>query len=149
MSRLTRFDAWLGLRVFHPPIIRFCQLTGYTQHKLHRDLWFAVALWVAWRANVDDRSWWVIGMLLFLCVIMGLRAAITPASFPGQTWSWFRLLILFWMLFSLPLTIALGEWDKWVDDLAILVAEYAATITTIPPRKRRESKALRRKEQHA
>jgi hypothetical protein len=133
-----RFDAWAGLRLFHPPIIRFCQWTGYTQWRLHRDMWFAAALWMAWD------SWWWVAILLALCLAMGARAALVPAGEPEVRRAfWIRVLLWGVLALSLPVVIVEARPLDLLDTLWLLTAEYAATITDIPPREKRRARRLR------
>jgi hypothetical protein len=139
-----RFDAWAGLRLFHPPIIRFCQWTGYTQWRLHRDMWFAAALWITWDSWRDGDPWWWVAILLALCIVMGARAAFVPAGEPETGRAlWMRMLLWGILALSLPIVVAEGRPFELLDNLWLLTAEYAATITDIPPREKRRARRLR------
>lgn len=144
MTLIARTDEWLGLKLFHPPIIRFCQWTGYTQHRLHRDMWFAAGLYYAWRAAQDGDPWPWTALLLFLCMVLGLRAALRPASWPETGTRWFRVALWLILALELPAVVLTGEWLRPADNLWLLVAEYAATIATIPPREKKARTKARR-----
>jgi len=144
------FDAWAGLRLFHPPIIRFCQWTGYTQWRLRRDMWFAAARYFAWAASRDGDPWWWIAVLLAMCVAMGARAALVPASGPEVRRAfWMRVLLWGVLALSLPVAIVETRPLDLLDNLWLLTAEYAATISDIPPREKRQAKRRRLRERTA
>jgi hypothetical protein len=138
VTLLRRLDAWAGLRLFHPPIIRFCQATGYTQHRLHRDMWFAYALWGTWRSAQDGDPWWMIAWLLLVCLGLGLSAAILPANFRSEGTLWIRVMAWALLLLGIPPLVMFGKWATPASMLWLLTAEYAATISDIPPREKRE-----------
>ncbi|RIV79537.1 hypothetical protein [Pelagerythrobacter aerophilus] len=144
MTLIARTDEWLGLKLFHPPIIRFCQWTGYTQHRLHRDMWFAAGLYITWRSVQDGDHWLWTVMLLAGCLILGLRAALLPATWPESGTRWFRVAMWCVLALELPAAVLAGKWLNLADTVWLLTAEYAATITTIPPREKKARTSARR-----
>jgi hypothetical protein len=141
---LSRFDAWVGLRLFHPPIIRFCQATGYTQYRLSRDMWFVAGLFVSWRAVHDGLPWWWCALLLFGAAAMGVCAAFKSPDRPESGRSWLRAFIWAGTIMSAPAVLDARPWEL-ADNLWLLTAEYAVTIASIPPRKPRVTSKRRQR----
>ena len=138
---MERFDAWLGKTFFVPLIIRLCQLTSQTQFAVSRLFWFIAALDGLYRADTIVASVMFGAVSLFMMVTASLRA-----DSPTRSFMWFRLLAVAFLGFDLLGGFATGEWagvEFWV---LVLIAEYASTIRTIPPRetkKREQAKASR------
>ncbi|MGH6782681.1 MAG: hypothetical protein ACREB5_11335 [Sphingomonadaceae bacterium] len=124
----TRIDLWVGKTLFVPPIIKFCQLTRQTQHAVSRLFWFAAMLsGLYWATNAVDYLIFGLGSLAMM-LTASLRA-----DYPTRSTLWFRI----FALVSLVLRVALALAGEGVDGIEfwflVLVAEYAATIRTIPP----------------
>ena len=131
---LTNFDLWIGKTLFVPPIIRFCQLTGQSQFAISRLFWFVAALDGFYHADALVSSVIFGGMSVVMMLTASLRA-----DMPTRSSMWFRMLAL--ALFALDLLqgARAGEWlgtEFWVF---VLIAEYAATIRTIPPRETKKA----------
>lgn len=140
MTLLTRFDTWAGLKLFHPPIIRFCQATGYTQGRVNREMWFALGLYLMWSAYHADRPWWLILLFGLFAVALGLRAALLPDVSTESSGNWFRKLLWFFLLTDVIFAVLMPTTARSLDVIETvwtLFAEYAATISSIPPRKPR------------
>jgi hypothetical protein len=138
---IRRLDAWIGTRLFHPPIIWLCQRAGMTQFALHRYIWWAVALLVVYRN--DWKSWAWSAFVIFFALTRTISAAVAPDR-AREGALWFRVLIWALIVLSVPDIIAGASPNERVNVailFAELVAEYAITIRTIPPRKRRERAA--------
>ncbi|WP_327752841.1 hypothetical protein VVT58_00375 [Sphingobium sp. SJ10-10] len=136
---LTRLDAWLGMTLFHPPIILLCQLTRQTQYAMYRALWFFACCHATYYAK--DAGWGVAVLMWLFTVISFLSAAIEPDR-PTSSWGGFRLLI--WTMLLIATVSLLRGTDASavaVRNLIILFAEYAATIRTIPPGRKRERRS--------
>lgn len=139
MTILSRLDVWLGKTLFHPPIILACQLTRQTQYAMNRALWFFAACHAAY--YVQDEGWgWVAFTWLFVIVTF-LSAAIVP-DLEARSWGGFRFIMWIMLIIDVLACVGLGEvTPPTVRALIILFAEYAATIKTIPPRRKREQRA--------
>lgn len=139
---LRRADAWVGLNVFHPPIIWLCQRLGYTQWRLSRDMWFLFGMYLVWTLHHHGHQGaaWI---AMVLAALSFFRAVLLPPS--AATPSLFGIRVLWWAV--LPLDVwdlaTKGEPIHVLATLWILVAEYAATITTLPPRKKKRPKGQR------
>jgi len=129
MSTLVEVDAWAGKTLFVPIIIRVCQLTGQSQYAISRLLWLMAGLYLLYFAEGAANTI-IFGLLcFFLMLSAGLRA-----DMPTHGFVWVRAM---WWAFFLydALLMAIGEADRHVAaDIIILFAEYATTITTVPPR---------------
>ncbi|KKW92280.1 hypothetical protein [Sphingobium chungbukense] len=136
MMILTRLDAWLGMNLFHPPIILLCQLTRQTQYAMYRALWFFACCHATYYAKDDGWGW--AAFLWLWTIITFISAAFTP-DVPTQSFGLFRFFV--WSMLVIDLIgIASGGalHSLAIRNLIILFAEYAATIKAIPPRRKRE-----------
>jgi hypothetical protein len=125
----AKIDHWIGKTLFVPPIIKLCQLTRQTQFAVARLFWFIAALDGLYRAET------VFGMMLWggLSLFMMFTAA-RRADSPTVSFMFFRLLAVSLLGLDLVRSFATGEWGGTEFWVFVLVAEYAATIRTIPPR---------------
>jgi hypothetical protein len=126
---LASVDQWVGKTLFIPLIIKFCQLTRQSQFACSRLFWFISALDGFYRAETMFSSILWGGM----SVVMMLTAS-RRADTPTQSFMLFRLLGLGFLAFDVlagVLNGKLGGSEFW---LLVLIAEYASTIRTIPPR---------------
>jgi len=137
MSFLQRIDAWLGKTLFHPLIILLCQVTRQTQYAVSRGLWFLALCQAAY--VVDG---WAERILVGLLLTMALISATMFADRPNRSFGWFRFLIWSMLIRVLAriLTGGAAEYDL-IYFVTILFAEYAATISTIPPGRKRQHRA--------
>jgi hypothetical protein len=126
---LASVDQWVGKTLFIPLIIKFCQLTRQSQFACSRLFWFISALDGFYRAETMFSSILWGGM----SVVMMLTAS-RRADTPNQSFMLFRLLGIVFLVFDVitgVLNGKLGGSEFW---LLVLIAEYASTIRTIPPR---------------
>jgi hypothetical protein len=126
---LAGIDHWIGKTLFVPPIIKICQLTRQTQFAVSRLFWFIAALDGFYRADTLFSSLLWGGMSIVMMISAARRADAPTASF-----MFFRLLAVAMLLIDLVKGAATGSWAGFEFWLFVLVAEYAATIRTIPPR---------------
>ena len=129
---ITRFDTWIGLKLFHPIIIFICQITKQTQYAFSRSLWFMY--WVIYLYYNDSVIWQTIA---FVCALGGLIGLGMFPDKPVKSYGWVRL--AFWIIFIVNLipTSFISLYTIGITIL-LLFAEYALTIKTIPPRKKKE-----------
>ena len=125
-----RIDKWIGATLFVPLIIKLCHLTRQSQFAVARLFWFIAALDGFYRANS------IAGSILWggVSVIMMITAA-RRADDPTSSFMFFRLLAAGGFVIDVVQGVAIGAWagvEFWV---LVLVAEYAATIRTLPPRR--------------
>lgn len=133
----TEIDQWIGKTLFVPPIIKLCQLTRQSQYAVSRMFWFIAALDAFYRAE----TWfWSIVWGLFSVVMM--VTAVQRADTPTQSSMFFRLLGCAVLLLEVVRGFATGAWAGIEFWLIVLVAEYAATIRTIPPTRTEERKRI-------
>lgn len=125
---LTAFDLWLGKTLFQPPIIKLCQVSGQSQFAISRLFWFIVALDQLRLADTLGQQ--IIAGLF--SVVMMLTASLR-ADMPAYSWRWFRMLALALLVLDVFHSTRSGEWAGVEIWLLVLFAEYAATISTIPP----------------
>ena len=139
MSMLSRLDAWLGKTLFHPPIILACQLTRQTQYAMHKALWFLAACHATYFMPYD--SWFWVAVVWFYTIMLFIGAT-AFADMPSRSWGGFRFILWVFVLLGAVTTILTGEVrEAQFREIMILFAEYAATIRSIPPRKKRERRA--------
>lgn len=140
---MRRLDAWVGKTLFHPPIILLCQMTGMTQFAVYRYIWWVVAL--SWLARDSDASWWWQAFIIAFTLIRTLSAGLSPDR-PRDGSLFLRVLFLATLPLNLLGTVLTGNLFPSAQTIALLFAEYALTIRTIPPcptgeQKRRQADA--------
>ena len=125
---LNNLDVWLGKTLFVPPILKLCQLTRQSQFAVSRLFWFIAALDGFYRAET------LLSSIIFgvLSIIMMLTASLRADS-PTRSSFWMRMIALFLLILDLIAGFVLGRWAGAEFWLFVLIAEYAATIRTIPP----------------
>jgi hypothetical protein len=139
---VTEIDVWVGRTLFVPPIIKFCQLTRQSQYAVSRLFWFITAL-DQLRIATSLTSQIIAGLFsLFMMVTASLRA-----DMPAFSMRWFRMMALALLVLDVASSLSSGTWrgvEIWV---LVLFAEYAATITNLPPAEdRKRAKQLRARE---
>ncbi|QUT05189.1 hypothetical protein KFK14_19660 [Sphingobium phenoxybenzoativorans] len=133
MGAIREADLWVGKTLFVPIIVRVCQATRQSQYAVARALWLTAGLWILYHAE----GWLDRVLTALLCLLLmfsaGLRADLPRLSLLG-----FR--VLWWVLLIIDLLAWIeGKREHFpLSDILILFAEYAATITTIPPRDTRK-----------
>lgn len=134
----ARVDAWIGKTLFIPLIIKLCQATRQTQFAVSRMFWFIAALDGFYRAETLFSSLLWGGMSVLMMITATRRADSPTASF-----MLFRMVAIFLLVLNLIMAAASGKWagvEFWV---LVLIAEYAATIRTIPPRELEDKRAFK------
>lgn len=142
MTALSRLDAWLGKALFHPPIILVCQITRQSQYAIHRAVWFFAACHATYFAMRDGQGW---GWLAFLWgyTIIALIGATAFADMEARSWGVVRLLLWIFLALEMLASAVTGFMaSSAIRSIMLLFAEYAATIKTIPPRQKRERRAV-------
>ncbi len=125
---VIEFDAWIGRTLFVPPIIKFCQFTRQSQYAVSRLLWFFAALDLM-RIATSLSSLIIAGVF---SLFMMLSASLA-ADFRAFSMRWFRMMVLAMLVIDVVSRLPLENWNGVEVWLIVLFAEYAATITTIPP----------------
>jgi hypothetical membrane protein len=124
----AKIDRWIGCTLFVPPIIKLCQLTRQTQFAISRLFWFVAALVGFYRAETMFSSiMW--GLMSVIMMVTASRRADSPT----QSFVFFRLLAVVFFVFDLLAAAAGKGWAGTEFWVFVLIAEYAATIRTIPP----------------
>jgi hypothetical protein len=105
-----------------------CQITRQSQFAVSRLFWFVAALDGFYRAET------MFGSVLFgaLSIFMMLTASLR-ADMPTSSSMMFRMIALAFLILDVIGGLVSGEWlgaEFWIF---VLIAEYAATIRTIPP----------------
>ena len=135
---IGRIDAWIGKRIMHPPIIWVCQRAKVSQYAVYRYAWWIVALhwlWLSRDAGLGHRTF-----LILFALMQTVNAGLAPDR-PVRSALAFRVMLAF----LIALGVFLGDSVAEVLNTALaLVAEYAATIATIPPRKLPERRTGRK-----
>ncbi|HLL58317.1 MAG TPA: hypothetical protein VK391_00305 [Allosphingosinicella sp.] len=133
---LEKLDLWLGKTLFVPPIIKLCQLTRQSQFAVSRLFWFIAALDGFYRADT------LLSSVIFgvLSLIMMVTASLRADS-PTRSSFWMRMIALFLLVLDLLGGAVTGKWAGAEFWFFVLIAEYAATIRTIPPLDAKEKAA--------
>ncbi|MES2496972.1 MAG: hypothetical protein V4618_12730 [Pseudomonadota bacterium] len=125
---LVDLDVWIGKTLFVPPIVKFCQVTRQSQYAVSRLFWFLTAL-DQLRIATSLTSQIIAGLFsLFMMVTASLRA-----DMPALSMRWFRMVALALLLLDVFSGVVSGEWRGVEIWILVLFAEYAATITNVPP----------------
>jgi hypothetical protein len=124
----SKVDEWIGRTLFVPPIIKLCQVTRQSQYAVSRLFWFVAALDAFYYAETLFSSvlWGAMSVVMMV-------TAVRRADSPTASFMFFRLLAAFMFVLEVLLSAGSGEWEGAEFWILILVAEYAATIRTIPP----------------
>lgn len=139
---IRRLDRWVGLRLFHPPIVWLCQQADMTQYALARYAWMAATL--TFVARIGSSPYSTGTAFAVFATVMALTSTIGAALFAHvPTRPSFPMRLLIWGIGIILLTAWLRGlrgngaffWEMTWELLA-LTGEYAKTIGTIPPRKR-------------
>lgn len=125
---MTRIDHWIGKTLFVPPIVKFCQWTRQSQFAVSRLFWFIAALDGLYRAET-----WFAAILFGGMSVMMMFTASMRADVPKTSTMWFRMFALALLALDLLRGVVTGQWAGIEFWLFVLIAEYAATIRTIPP----------------
>jgi hypothetical protein len=133
---LDKLDHWIGKNLFVPPIVKLCQLTRQSQYAVSRLFWFVAALDGFYRADTLFASVLFGVLSLVMMVTASLRA-----DMPTRSSKWFRLFALAFLILDLITGAVTGKWAGTEFWLFVLIAEYAATIRTLPPRDAEKRKA--------
>ena len=136
---LKRIDAWLAKHLFHPPVILLCQLTGMTQYAIYRYIWWVVALVLLARSGGVHWSWQAV--IIIFTLGRTLSAGWKPDR-PAEASGFLRAVFLLTLPLYLLALVAFGKGFGAAQTIALLFAEYAVTIRTIPPRSTREEKRV-------
>jgi hypothetical protein len=135
---LAKLDHWIGKNLFVPPIVKLCQLTRQSQYAVSRLFWFVAALDGFYRADTLFSSVLFGALSLVMMVTASLRA-----DMPTRSSMWFRLFALAFLILDLITGAATGKWAGTEFWLFVLIAEYAATIRTLPPRESKKAAAAK------
>ena len=133
---LDTLDLWIGKTLFVPPIVRFCQLTRQSQFAVSRLFWFVAALDGFYRADSLFSSILFGVLSIFMMITASMRA-----DMPTRSSMWFRMFALAFLVLDLITGAVTGKWAGTEFWLFVLIAEYAATIRTIPPREAKKAAA--------
>lgn len=116
-----------------PPIIKLCQITRQSQFAIARLFWFIAALDGFYRAET------LVSSVLFgvLSLIMMLTASLR-ADMPTNSSVGFRMLAVAFFLMDVVTGLATGTWRGIEFWIFVMIAEYAGSIRTIPPRESRK-----------
>lgn len=129
----AKIDHWIGKTLFVPPIIKLCQLTRQSQYAVSRLFWFIAALDAFYRAETLFWSLLWGGMSIVMMISASRRADMPTASF-----LFFRMLAVAFLGFDIVRGVTTGLWAGTEFWVFVLIAEYAATILTIPPKEDRK-----------
>jgi hypothetical protein len=136
MSFVAKLDIWIGKTLFVPPIVKLCQLTRQSQYAVSRLFWFIAAMDGFYRADSLFSSFLFGALSLVMMVTASLRA-----DSPTRSSMWFRMFALAFLMLDLVTGAVSGAWAGTEFWLFVLVAEYAATIRTLPPREKEKAAA--------
>jgi hypothetical protein len=131
-------DHWIGLRLMHPPIVWVCQRAGISQYAFYRYSWWTAALLAVWLDANESKGFLIFDVLFAL--VRTLSAGINPDR-PARSPLFIRVVLTAILLIDVGGIAVVGKVGAFTIGTALaLIGEYAATITTIPPRKKPEPK---------
>ncbi|MCW2336292.1 hypothetical protein M2337_000525 [Sphingobium sp. B2D3A] len=137
---MERLDAWLAKTIFWPIIIKVCQETGCSKWAFGR---LCAFIWIC-GVILTTKEWtWFWSIFIALIAIgetvsVGLRKD-APYGQSGIA----RAVFWFSLALELP-SVAAGDGQlaRPASTLAMLFSLYAATLPTVPPKRRREDKKV-------
>ncbi|MFP5456719.1 MAG: hypothetical protein ACLGHK_14660 [Alphaproteobacteria bacterium] len=130
-------DVWIGKTLFVPPIIKLCQMTRQSQYAVSRLFWFITAL-DQLRITTTLSSQIIAGLFsLFMMFTASFRA-----DMPAFSMRWFRMMALVLLMLDVGASLFSGHWRGVEIWLLVLFAEYAATITHVPPAEQKRKSAV-------
>ena len=151
---LAGVDRWLAKRLFVPVIIKWCQKTKMTQYAVFSYCWMAAIMsqiWF-WKASKSWIGWFMWALVLLCGVFSVIRAGLSPDT-PIPDRPIFRrvmlaTVILLDLIPSVLLTAVTRNLSNLLDhvmayNMLVLTAEYALTITRIPPEEKKRSTSLK------
>lgn len=153
---ISRMDAWIGIRLFHPPIIWLCQRVGMSQYAVAAYAWLAATFTLVARMRTDGFGEILMTILISLLAVTSTVVTALYPDTPRRPSLAFRIVI--WAFVVIDILHIYQQYQNgrevhpgWgcVWDVLALIGEYAKTISTIPPRKRREKQAGRSENLHA
>lgn len=131
-----KVDSWIGKNLFVPIIIKFCQVTRQSQFAASRLFWFLAALDGFYRADNLLSALLFGGMSIVMMITASLRA-----DNPTYSNRWFRMLAVLLLALDVMKGVTTGVWAGIEFWLFVLIAEYAATIRTIPPHETKQKRS--------
>ncbi|MCW2411571.1 MULTISPECIES: hypothetical protein [unclassified Sphingobium] len=135
---MERLDAWLARTIFWPIIIKICQETGCTKWAFGR---LCAFLWVCGVIlTTKEWTWFWSIFIAIIAISETLSLGLRRDSPYGQ--SGFARAV-FWIALALGIFDAVtgnGHPAQPASTLAMLFSLYAATLPTVPPKRRRENK---------
>ena len=143
---LTAIDQWIGRKLMQPVIIGLCQRSGMTQYAVARYAWM-LAMWtLIMRISFEGVGNWLFAVLVIGMSVWETIQAATRPNMPMRSNEPLRKVILIFAAFD-ALTLAVRSYTEGFHgfslgqawDMCALTAEYAKTITTIPPKQSRTS----------
>jgi hypothetical protein len=142
-------DHWLGTKIYQPVLIWICQIFGISQYKLYRILWWTASSAVLYGAAPKDLVGYMFYGLQAVFVIGWAIAVVYLSDIPKKPDAPFRhVLLMAGVLGGLGALIRLfsiGD-TRSIETFILLAlsAEYALTITTIPPKPIRKNRRVMR-----
>lgn len=127
----AEIDRWVGTKLFIPPIIKFCRVTRQSQYAVSRLFWFLAALDGFYRAQSLVMSFVWGGLSVYMLITANRRV-----DQPTSSFMFLRMLALFLLVLGIVAGFATGAWSGVEFWLLVLIAEYAASIRTLPPEER-------------
>jgi hypothetical protein len=128
---MRNLDIWLAKTLFQPPIILICHMAHITQYAFYRFAWWAVAATAIWQMK---SAFWMWQLLIFFIAGLKILKGGVAANEPIRGEAGWRYFFLFVALVAVLLAISAKSF-LLAQSVAILFAEYALTIHTIPPRR--------------
>lgn len=133
---MKQLDAWLARAIFWPIIIKVCQTTGCSKWAFGR---LCAFLWICGIILTTETWTWFWSLFVGLIAIgetlsLGLRKD-SPYGESGLA------RVVFWLSFVLgcvSFASGTGHIGRTATTLFMLFNLYAATLPTVPPRRRRE-----------
>lgn len=135
---MERLDAWLAKTIFWPIIIKICQETGCTKWAFGR---LCAFLWICGVIlSTKEWTWFWSAFIAIIAISETLSLGLRRDAPYGQ--SGFARAV-FWLALFLGIASTIsgaGHPVRPASTLAMLFSLYAATLPTVPPKRRNEVK---------
>lgn len=142
---IYRIDLWIGKTLFVPLIIRLCQATGMTQYAVARYSTLIAILCLLVNRPTDVGGWLIYALLAAVAVLHVCFAALNPNMPRQASRAGYRmfLILIFLTLVVLPMVFGAPFRTSSLYWVFCLIAEYATTITTIPPLEEKKTESTK------
>lgn len=143
-QQIREWDVKIGKKIFHPIVIKLCHILKCNQYRLSRDIWFMTFAGLAIHEvfiKHEPLVWWK-WMVLTIFFLSAVVFKDTKSSADPITRGLLWVNLLSFIVAFVVVGYTIGQFvSGLVTGVILLIAEYAKTIDTIPPKKDKQKKS--------